>query len=206
MTLLGGVASQKNVHSVFRFDGKTEQASKAAEKVAARLVTVVSSETRDAIRLLITNSIRDQISPFEASRLLRSMIGLNRPQMRAALNYRRSLVASGLAPDAIASAMEKYTAKKIRQRAIMIARTEIMNALNTGALESWKQAKKEGLLPDNTKKAVLVVGDESTCQICAPLNGQLQDLAKNFKGGPVDRAMPPFHPNCRCTVYVDFGS
>lgn len=206
MTSLGGVASQKNVHSVFRFDGKTEQAQAASKKIAARLVTVISKETRDALRLLITNSIKDQISPFETSRLIRSMIGLNRPQMRAALNYRRTLVMSGLAPDKIMAAMEKYTAKKIRQRALMIARTEVMNALNTGALESWKQAKREGILPEGTKKAVLVVGDESTCRICAPLNGQLQDLAKNFKGGPVDRAMPPFHPNCRCTVYVDFAS
>lgn len=190
----------------FRFDGKTEEAIKAANKVAARLVTVVTKETRDALRLLITSSIKEQISPYETSRMIRSMVGMNRPQIRAALKYRASLVMSGLDPERIATLMERYTAKKIRQRAIMIARTEIMNALNKGALESWNQAKKEGLLPSNTKKAVLVVGDELTCEICAPLNGQLRALAQNFKGETVDRSMPPFHPHCRCTVYLSFAS
>lgn len=190
--------------ATFRFDGKTLEAIKASKKLSARMVTVVTKETRDALRLLITSAIKEQISPFETSRLIRSMIGMNRPQIRAAIRYRRELVASGLSPDKVSSLMEKYTAKKIRERALMIARTEVMNALNTGALESWKQAKREGLLPANTKKAVLVVGDEATCKICAPLNGQLRDLSENFKGEKVDRPMPPYHPRCRCTVYITF--
>jgi len=70
-------------------------------------------------------------------------------------------------------------------RAKTIARTEVMYAFNTVAIEEYKQHKIK-------KVEWLTAGDEKTCPICAPLNGKIFDI---------DKAPEiPAHPNCRCVI------
>jgi len=70
-------------------------------------------------------------------------------------------------------------------RTEMIARTEILRASNLGAMTVY-DANKD--IIDSVK--ILVTNDERTCEICAPLDGE--DVG--------DEGLPPFHPQCRCTV------
>ena len=179
----------------FSFNGQNTQAQRAAERGAAKQIRSISRETRSAIRNVITMSIREGITPAETARLVRDMIGMNRRQARAAMNYLKSLKEMGLSPAKIDKLMKKFIAKQIKERANMIARTEIMQALNRGAVESWRQAMDEGLA-EEIRKEWLVTPSEA-CPICEDLDGDVVDIDEEFDGG---FDAPPAHPHCRCAV------
>lgn len=92
-------------------------------------------------------------------------------------------------------------------RAMLIARTEIIRTSNAGAVMSFQKA--------GVKKYEWLTTD-SPCPYCAPLNGKTVEMGANFFNrddvyqpsedvNPIklsysDVAYPPLHPNCRCTV------
>ena len=74
------------------------------------------------------------------------------------------------------------------QRATVIARTEVMKAVNRGAAERYKEA--------GVQMEWLTTHDEKLCFECAAMDGKV-----------VTTDLPPAHPNCRCTVIpVAYGS
>jgi hypothetical protein len=185
----------------FSFDGKNEAAQKQAKLRAARMVTRVSKETKEAVRALVVRAIRDGIPPYEAARMIKSMVGLTALQAQGAMNYRASLIEQGHTLDRVDKLTDKYTERKIKERAWTIARTEIMDALNAGAEESWRQAKKKGFLSADAKKEFIVTGDERLCPVCGGMEDQQQPIDKPFitaTGKPIRN--PPVHPRCRCTM------
>jgi len=187
----------------FGFSARNEEAQKSAKKHAAVLVSNVSEETRSGIRALIVRSIRTGIPPLEAAREIRRTVGLTSQQSLLVDNYRAGLVASGLSQDKMDKSLDRFTNKKLRQRSEMIARTEIMGALNAGSLESWKQAQKQGILPKNSKKKFIITRDEKNraCPICLPVDKQERPFTKPFVLGNGRKVQfPPAHPSCRCTI------
>ena len=146
----------------FGFDGKNESAQRMVDSYDRNYTWRITSETRASIAAIIRRSIADGLSPIEAAKLIRGTIGLNRPQALAVANYRKSLVASGLPSDRVATLVNRYSDRQLSIRADMIARTEIMGALNAGALEGWKQAREKGYLTVNATKTWLTTYDELT--------------------------------------------
>jgi len=72
-----------------------------------------------------------------------------------------------------------------RVRAVTIARTETMYAVNQGTLIRYSQA--------GVRRVKVLVGiDERTCDDCRPLHGNEYEIGS-------EPALP-VHPNCRCTV------
>jgi len=188
----------------YRFDGRNEAAIRAAERQAAEMVTAISDETRAALRALVVRGIREQIPVYDLARLIRALIGLNGPQAEAAMAYRETLINEGvLSFDSINRLVDKYAAKLLRQRAITIARTEIMGALNRGVEASWKDAQRKGLIGKHAKKEWMALDDGKCTQgTCPPLDGVTVplDAAFSTNRGPMQR--PPAHPRCRCAVAV----
>ena len=187
----------------FNLKGKNLFAEKAAEQIAADMVVNVVEETKAAIRVLVVRSIREGIAPMEIARMMRSLLGMNSLQMQGALNYRKTLIKLGHPPEKVQKLLEKYTAKKIKQRTETIARTEVMTALNRGKLAGWLQAQEKGLLDPWATKKWLTPFDERTCPICGAVNGQEVLLNKSFQLRASERMMPPAHPRCRCTAVVN---
>ncbi|WP_407462804.1 phage minor head protein [Methanobrevibacter sp.] len=90
------------------------------------------------------------------------------------------------------------------QRAVMIARTEVSRAQNTGILQSYVN---EGY----TEVKILTAEDSNVCYTCltyafefnedTPVifenhgEEKIHNILELLKGG----MFPPFHPNCRCT-------
>lgn len=111
---------------------------------AANAVTEITQETKRAIRTLIVESIRDGIPPREAAHRIRSMVGMTKRQALAAANFRVALVDSGLTAGRVDAAVERYIAKKIRERSVNIARTEIMSGLVRGQAESMGASARGG--------------------------------------------------------------
>jgi hypothetical protein len=190
--------------TTFRFDGKNARAQKVAARQAGRLIRGVSDETIAAVRSVIRRSIAEGIPPYDAARMIRSVVGLTERQAQAAMSYRAELVNSGLTLAKVDKLVERYAEKKIAERAETIARTEILDALNDGALEGWAQAKAEGLLGDGATKEAIVY-DDGTCtqDICPPLEGVAIPLDQEFQTVAGPFMAPPFHPRCRCTLAVN---
>lgn len=186
----------------FGFGGKNVAAQKAAKAHAAKMVKNVSAETKRAIRAIVASSVRGDVSPVEAAKRIRGVIGLDVRRAKAVENFRAGLVELGLSPDRVKKRVEMYAARKLRERSIDIVRTEVVGALNAGAKASWIEAQRKGLLGRDARKQIVVSEDERTCPVCAPLDGQTALIKEPFEtaNGAID--MPPFHVRCRCGVVV----
>ncbi len=183
----------------FRFDGQNEAAQAVARRQAAKLITSeIPDGTRAAVRELIASSIRDGVPPFDSARTIRGMVGMNARQAAAAKNFRRNLIDSGLSMSRVDVLSDQFIEKKIRERSMMIARTETIDSLAAGVQESWEQAQAEGLLDEGVMKEVILGPDP--CPICLGIQavGPVP-VNKPFPGGKMS---PTFHPNCVCAMGI----
>lgn len=190
------------------FDAANPFAVAWADRAAARLVTQVSEETRQAIRLMIRESIADGISWVRTARRIRETIGLTDRLAEAVINYSRRLAEAGRAEAQIDRMTQRYFHKLLTYRSEMIARTEIITASNAGQQALWRQARDRGLIQDaHTARIWIVTPDDRLCAaICEPMADQragpgLDVPFTTGEGEEVDQ--PPAHPNCRCAMALD---
>lgn len=76
-----------------------------------------------------------------------------------------------------------------RQRADMIATTEVTRAFAEGNTAAWQAT---GII---TQRQWQTAADERVCPICGPLQGVVVGMDEPFPG---DLPGPPAHPHCRC--------
>lgn len=183
------------------FSGTNPEAQAAVDNYTRAYVWNISQESRAAIASIVRRAIAEGTEPYEAAKLIESVIGLNRQQALAVASYRAELIRSGLSPDRVALLVNIYSERKLIERALMIARTEIMAALNEGSLEAYRRAVREGLLT-NPMKQWITTPDEKLCPQCEPLDDEEVPLEMPFSSGDM---RPPLHPNCRCTFSVTDG-
>lgn len=212
------------------FDRVSAEAVRWAEQHAAELVTSITAETRAGLRQAISRAFSEGIAPRESAKIIQDIVGLRPDQVDAVLNVRRKLLDAearatatgrtitvkvpgvprgikvppkGLPPERISAVLDKYAKRQLRQRALLIARTETIAASNAGQQLQWAQAVKDGLLRGNEMQRWVVAFDERLCKVCRALHGQKVALGQPFisMNGPVLR--PPAHPNCRCAIVLD---
>lgn len=174
----------------------------AARSQSAQLVTRVSAEARLAIRSIVRAAIESGIPARDAGRLIRTVVGLNEGQALAVINFRQRLEKAGAAPDRVAAMADKYAARLLRQRAEMIARTELMDALNAGQQAAWARAQAKGLLPPLAQQEWLVTPDDRLCPVCQQMSGVRTLISRPFPTPLGPKSGPPLHPHCRCTVIL----
>lgn len=180
----------------FAFNAKNREAQRIARDYGAAQIDLIDTETKKAVRTIIQWSIREGIAPRDAAKLIKEAVGLNRPQILALIDYERRLPPE--MPTAVKlKAYKKYKAKLVRRRAMMIARTEVIDALNMGAEVAWKQAQGQGLLGKGAKKEWLTT-PVGACKICSALNGQNVKIGGKFQTPRGAVNGPTAHPNCRC--------
>ena len=125
-------------------------------KHAAEFVTNINAETRQAIKSILAYGQDNGMSVKEIAKMIRPTIGLNVRQAAANLNYQNTVrenllknnprMTQAKAEEKAQSAALKYASKQHRQRAEMIAHTELSFAYNRGAHESVRQAMSNGLM------------------------------------------------------------
>lgn len=177
----------------FRFDDRAEAAVAEAERMAGQLITEITDETEKNIRTLIASAISDGIPVYDAARTIVPLIGLTSAQGQAVLKYRETLIDNGLTLEKVNDKVDSYADELLNRRADMIARTEILDALNAGQEQAWQQAQDEGLLSQEATKELIL--SDGACDECIAIAEE----------GPIPVADdwsedgPPFHPQCRCT-------
>ena len=180
----------------FAFNAKNLEAQRIARAYTAAQIDLIDTETKQAVRTIIQWSIREGIAPRDAAKLIKKSVGLNRPQILALIDYDRRLPAE--MPTAVrVKAVGKYRGTLVRRRALMIARTEVIDALNMGAEVAWKQAQGQGLLGKDAKKEWLTT-PVGACNVCLALNGKSVKIGGKFESPRGALNGPTAHPNCRC--------
>ena len=185
----------------FEFDVASPQAVEWAHQHAAQRVVDIGEETRLALRAIVERSLEDRLTAQAAAREIRSVVGLTRQQAASLSNLRAELEVAGATVEQIDAALIARSRELLGQRASTIARTELIGAANQGQTIAWDQAQRAGDLPTGQQREWVTAQDERVDdQICAPLNGQRQQLGKAFSTSIGSIMSPPAHPNCRCAV------
>lgn len=198
----------------FYFDPTARGAKEWVEIHGGEWITVIQEEQREAIAAMIGKAYSGDWDVDELARTIRPTIGLTTPQANANINFYNHVKESLLKDNpsmreatAIKRAREaatKYAAKQHRQRAQMIAETEMAFAYNNGADEGMKQAQEKGYI-GKVKRVWSTADDELVCEICGGLDGVAIEMDEefDFKGRDLyagQKQTPPAHPRCRCAI------
>jgi hypothetical protein len=191
---------------VGRLDIVNPLAVQYASQQSAQLVTRVTIETRQAIQTIVSVAIQSGIAPRDAARLIRQVIGLNTRQAKALTNYRRRLVDGGTSTSRVETLVERYSAKLLRQRSEMIARTELITSLSSGQQAAWLAAQQKGLLPASARMSWITTEDDRTCPYCLAMDGKTAPIGGWFETPLGPRRGPTLHVACRCALSLSAAS
>jgi len=191
----------------FSFNKTNPNSLAFAASRAGQLITSIDELTRLAVRKIITDAFNEQIDYLQTARRIKNIVGLHPRWAEAVTKFERAeiarLIKAGLkettARARAQASASKYADRLQGARAKMIARTEIQIAQNQGRYEGWKQASAEGLVDPASQKMWITAKDERTCDICAPLDGEIVPWNGVFSVGI---EAPIVHPNCRCAMVI----
>jgi len=174
------------------------------EKYTYDLVTNIVAEQKQLVYNSILDAYKRGLGSYDAARLFRGKVGLTLRQERALSRFRDRMIERGVRPSVLERRYARYEARLHKYRADRIARTELNRAANAGEIEGWRQAADHDLIDrKKTQKHWMAYLDDRTCvDLCEAEDGQHVALDANFETTGVDH--PPAHPNCRCTIYVDY--
>lgn len=168
---------------------------------AAELVTGVSDTTRQAIREWIERAQLDGMSVPDLARQLRDIVGLSPRDALAVQHYREKLEATdGFTKSMIDHRVGQYSDRCIKRRSETIARNELQETSYQARADAWDDAIAAGVIPASAQKTWQV---NQGCDICDENDGESVDIGDTFPSGD---DMPPAHPNCKCTVFLEGDS
>lgn len=182
------------------FDLTNPQASAWGYQWAGELIKNISADAKQTIKDAVGRALDADLTRRDATLAIRNVIGLNDRQAGAVERMRSDLLATGTSATSIETKVEAYAGRLLRERASMIARTEIMTAAHAGQREAWDQAADKGLIEKTeTRRIWIVTDDDRLCDECEPMDGVEVDFEDEFDDGD-----PPLHPGCRCTIGLTF--
>lgn len=202
-----GFTSKAQQYPAFYFNPMADGIRTWAANHAAAFVTNVSTAQIEGLRAVIQRAaVLQDLSVDELSRVIRPCIGLTKQQSNAVMNYYQELRENGVAPKRAREKAILDAARRQRERAYSVARTELATAYNSGAYEATKQAQARGYM-GRTVKVWCAAEDERMCPYCGDMDGKEIDMDAEFEGISSSwstRLHPPAHPGCRCAaLYVE---
>ena len=168
-----------------RFDVLNPRSVAWAERRCARLVKEVADETRDAIKVVIREGVKEGKAVPRIAKEIRPLVGLTERQMMATAHYEEWLIANRpeLSRREVDRRVDVYARRKHRERADMISRTESAHAVDEGTLEGYEQ--------EGVEEADILLGPNA-CDDCVALAG------KNPYKMAEAHGVLPAHPQCEC--------
>lgn len=169
----------------------------------ARQVSQISTNSRNAIRGIISDSIENGTSPQRAASLIKKVIGLTVPQQRALMRLSEALEAEGTPRASIERTLSRRANQMLDERAFAIARQETFNAVAGGRQRYWEQLVEQGDLDPGTQRKWITAQDEFVCPVCRPMHNQIRGLTDPFEKGLGGTTLTsPAHVTCRCSVIL----
>lgn len=174
-----------------------------AEWTARRSQTILAgfSEGQSrAVRALINyHTTVEPLSQSALAQLLRPVLSLTEAQATSLIKRRTEMQAAGIVGDTLDLRVTREAGRMVRQRAAVIARTELATAWNGGAQVTMERAEASGAFTRPLKKTWRAQPGKP-CPTCAGLNGRSVALTAGFDGA---FQTPPAHPGCRCVVLYE---
>lgn len=191
----------------------------AAQERVGWLIQEVRNGTnlglQEAVAGAIQGAYQQRMGVRGAAKAIRKMVGLRPDQVNAVNKIAGRLSAQGLSGEKLASRIARESAKRLRYRADMIAKTEMARAVSSGRYDSYREARDRGLFGGQEAYVEWVAGiTDRTCDICADLHGTTQPLDTPFQPTDPDLSpsalsvqglFPPIHPLCRCDIVLHIG-
>jgi hypothetical protein len=170
------------------------------EAYGAQMITNITPGTREAIRIALQQAYELGLTPAQAAKRIREMIGLTKPQIIQRQNLIDAMLEGGASQAQVDEFIGKWTERKIRERAKLIAQNELVEAGNAGQEMLWDQASAEGYIdPKKAKKVWITTSGDKVCKYCAPMDGVEVGLNEQWQTGlgPVSRPSQT-HVHCHC--------
>lgn len=165
----------------------------------AEFVTNITAATRETIRVTMERGFLEHLTAREQGRMLRSVVTLHSRQVRAVEFMLSEALAEGVDQERAVQRATSYATRLLAQRALGIARTEIIRAEAGGLETSWMYARGRGwLLPTSKKKWIASAASVRTCAFCRDMNGATAPIDGVFKKNGREAKRPPGHTKCRC--------
>lgn len=202
-----GFTTKAQKYPDFYFNPMADSIRGWAATHAAEFITNVSTAQIEGLRAVVQRAaVLENLTVDELSRVIRPMVGLTKQQSNAVMNYYQTLREKGVTPKRARESAIRDAARRHRERAYSIARTELATAYNGGAHEAVLQAQARGYM-GRTAKVWCAAEDERMCPYCGGMDGKEIDMGEEFEGlgsSWSTRLHPPAHPGCRCGVlYVE---
>lgn len=207
------LAGAKDADKKFRSDGvaisfnaMNLRAEEWASRYSGRLITEITEDQRVGVSRLVEAAQRDGRTPQETARDIRNIVGLHSRQVTALERYRASLVADGTPPEKVARLTDKYSMALLRQRSMVIARTELLRATHEGQVQLAREGIIQGAIDKSRTFKQWIVTDDDLLdtELCLPMSepdlGEVRiDEAWTLPDGREAWTPQDSHPNCRCT-------
>lgn len=227
--VLGLEIPQEVVQTRVPGDLITSRAALQAEVQAARLVREVTDSTRRGIAEIVKNGLAQSrttqqiaveirgvlqqvpvvipaMTPAEGVRYLKDLVGLTQRQVAQVERFRQGLVARGIHGERLEKAVARKGVQLLKRRALVIARTETIDAAAAGQLEFYEASVRAGLLDvTRARKRWVVTPDDSLCPTCRAipgLNPEGVGLREPFQTPAGPKQRPTAHVQCRCAFVV----
>lgn len=163
-----------------------------------RLIQEISQAQYKAINVLVRQAtMTDTLTVDELARCIRPCIGLTQRQAQRVKRFYEQLRENGYSKKAALNRQASFAAKLHRERAEMIAQTEMAYAYNNGMDAVIRQNIDQGIIAPDAEKEWSTARDERVCPVCGQLHGEKVLEGDLFSNGVL---LPPAHPNCRCAV------
>lgn len=139
------------------------------DKNTAKLVQDISEQTKAGIKDVITHKVEGGLRVRDAARDIKPLVGLNRVQATAVVNFEQRLIEQKIPKARVATRVNTYTNKLHRLRAQTIARTESRAAVSSAQLMGYKQSYV-------TQVQFSAAG--GACPVCAGFDGRIYPVSK----------------------------
>lgn len=165
----------------------------------------MAEQHMSAVRSAVTYFHKEESLSYEQiANEIQHVVGLTERQVTALNRRRAELLESGMKPKDVGFVIKRQREKMERDRALRIARTEVNAATNQGIIE----AASAKAITENKIAYKRIEAYPDCCDVCRrieesqpergiPLTGGF-DYSERFSGDP------PFHPNCRCVIVIEF--
>lgn len=182
------------------------RAVQIAQTRAAELVVGLSRDSAATLNQTIAAGLGGVRDVRASARILRDVVGLDPRRAQGLVTYRLGLSANLSVAD-VDRLTATYSERALAQRAITIARTETMRAAHDGQRALWDEAIDQGLLdPSRTRTVWLYSDDGRGCDECAALDGTTVSIGDAYGHGEDMIDGPPAHPQCRCSLALEFDN
>jgi len=171
----------------------TESTFAAVNQEAVQTATDALIGRLDAARQTVGRTVDDVFRRQGLQQTARALLGTEGSVPTASRRMARQLASHGQTAF-VDSAGRQWSLGRYSEMAV---RTTTRQAVVAGQVNR---------LASHGINLVEVSAHASPCKICAPMEGRLIDLTgqmTEYRGQPVssDTPLPPFHPNCRHTIY-----